>query len=291
MSNRSRWRVFRPSRRLHPNASRCSSSHSTEIDVVTPDEYMGDVLGDLSSRRGHILGTEAVDSSTGDGDACPCDRARGRAAQLCRNPAVDDSGSRDLHEAVQRLRRSAARGGATSDRRGHEGEGSGGTRSLTADRHSSVTCRKSRLPCPLVHSHPFRGRAGASGCASSPAGSSAATQQASSTQSTRAGIARCDYRGGAGKGRRSERARGGERLRPSFLQNAGGQSSSITQGPQDVVVYVDHTRMGGPSALAPRFRSTTSRRFSTSVARTRPSAMVPATARGRSSSSANESLG
>jgi elongation factor G len=29
-----------------------------EIEVVTPDEYMGDVLGDLSSRRGHILGTE-----------------------------------------------------------------------------------------------------------------------------------------------------------------------------------------------------------------------------------------
>jgi elongation factor G len=37
----------------------------SEIDVVTPDEYMGDVLGDLSSRRGQILGTEAVDSSTG----------------------------------------------------------------------------------------------------------------------------------------------------------------------------------------------------------------------------------
>ncbi len=33
-----------------------------EIDVVTPDEYMGDVLGDLSARRGHILGTEAIDS-------------------------------------------------------------------------------------------------------------------------------------------------------------------------------------------------------------------------------------
>src|SRR5436305_330573 len=33
-----------------------------EIDVITPDEYMGDVLGDLSSRRGHILGTEAIDS-------------------------------------------------------------------------------------------------------------------------------------------------------------------------------------------------------------------------------------
>ncbi len=32
-----------------------------EIEVVTPDDYMGDVLGDLSARRGHILGTEPAD--------------------------------------------------------------------------------------------------------------------------------------------------------------------------------------------------------------------------------------
>src|SRR5947208_10481425 len=32
-----------------------------EVEVVTPDDYMGDVLGDLSSRRGHILGTEPAD--------------------------------------------------------------------------------------------------------------------------------------------------------------------------------------------------------------------------------------
>ena len=34
-----------------------------ELDVTTPDEYLGDVMGDLSARRGHILGT----SSAGDG--------------------------------------------------------------------------------------------------------------------------------------------------------------------------------------------------------------------------------
>ncbi len=28
------------------------------VEVLTPDSYLGDVLGDLSSRRGHILGTE-----------------------------------------------------------------------------------------------------------------------------------------------------------------------------------------------------------------------------------------
>ncbi len=36
-----------------------------EIDVLSPDGYMGDVLGDLSGRRGHILGTEAVEDTDG----------------------------------------------------------------------------------------------------------------------------------------------------------------------------------------------------------------------------------
>ena len=36
-----------------------------EIHVLLPDAYMGDVLGDLSSRRGHILGTTMVEDDTG----------------------------------------------------------------------------------------------------------------------------------------------------------------------------------------------------------------------------------
>jgi len=35
------------------------------VEVLTPDEYLGDVMGDLSSRRGHIVGTEAVGSGLG----------------------------------------------------------------------------------------------------------------------------------------------------------------------------------------------------------------------------------
>src|SRR3954469_19863610 len=35
-----------------------------ELEVMTPDDYMGDVLGDLSARRGHILGTEPGDAGT-----------------------------------------------------------------------------------------------------------------------------------------------------------------------------------------------------------------------------------
>jgi len=29
-----------------------------QVEVVTPDEFMGDVIGDLNSRRGHIQGME-----------------------------------------------------------------------------------------------------------------------------------------------------------------------------------------------------------------------------------------
>jgi elongation factor G len=31
------------------------------VEVTTPDTYLGDVMGDLSSRRGHILGTEPTE--------------------------------------------------------------------------------------------------------------------------------------------------------------------------------------------------------------------------------------
>lgn len=39
-----------------------------------------------------------------------------------------------------------------------------------------------------------------------------------------------------------------QRLRPNFLQTRG--NVSITQGRQEIVVYIDQTRMGGPNSLA-----------------------------------------
>ena len=36
-----------------------------EVEVLTPDTYMGDILGDLSSRRGHILGSESLGDGRG----------------------------------------------------------------------------------------------------------------------------------------------------------------------------------------------------------------------------------
>ncbi|HEY2376528.1 MAG TPA: TonB-dependent receptor plug domain-containing protein [Gemmatimonadaceae bacterium] len=87
------------------------------------------------------------------------------------------------------------------------------------------------------------------GCASSPAGQSA-TQQSSSDPSRAHGsrdvitseeLAKVDVQTALDAVRR---------LRPNFLQTHGGQSSSLTMGPQEIVVYVDNTRMGGPNALA-----------------------------------------
>jgi elongation factor G len=31
-----------------------------ELEVLVPDEYVGDILGDLSSRRGRVVGTDPV---------------------------------------------------------------------------------------------------------------------------------------------------------------------------------------------------------------------------------------
>jgi elongation factor G len=36
-----------------------------EVEVTTPDQYMGDIMGDLSSRRGHILGSEPLGDGRG----------------------------------------------------------------------------------------------------------------------------------------------------------------------------------------------------------------------------------
>ena len=86
----------------------------------------------------------------------------------------------------------------------------------------------------------------APGCASSPASGSSGSQQPSRTRVSRDRItseelATIDVQNAL---------QAVQRLRPNFLQTHGGATSSITRGPQDVVVYVDQTRMGGPGTLA-----------------------------------------
>jgi elongation factor G len=34
------------------------------VEITTPDQYLGDVMGNLSGRRGHILGSDSLDGGT-----------------------------------------------------------------------------------------------------------------------------------------------------------------------------------------------------------------------------------
>src|SRR5438445_5216279 len=45
-------------RNVTPNARPTLLEPIMEVEVWTPEEYLGAVMGDLSARRGHILGTE-----------------------------------------------------------------------------------------------------------------------------------------------------------------------------------------------------------------------------------------
>ena len=61
------------------------------VEVTMPEEFMGDVIGDLNSRRGHIEGMETRGNDAGR----PGVRAAGGDVRLRHRPAVDDPGPRD----------------------------------------------------------------------------------------------------------------------------------------------------------------------------------------------------
>ncbi len=65
-----------------------------EVAVRIPDEHLGAVLGDLSGRRGRVLGTDVAGSGA---DRRPGRGALHRAAALRGGPAGDDVGDGDVH--------------------------------------------------------------------------------------------------------------------------------------------------------------------------------------------------
>ncbi len=74
-----------------------------DVEVVVPEEYMGDVMGDLNSRRGHIEGMEpraGAQVIRATVPLAPDVRVRDR-------PPFHDPGTGDVHHAVQSLRRGA----------------------------------------------------------------------------------------------------------------------------------------------------------------------------------------
>ena len=70
-----------------------------EVEVVTPEDNLGDVIGDLSSRRG-------TDRGHGTAGGEPCRAGPGpivRYVRLRYRPAFPHPGSRDVHDAVRLL--------------------------------------------------------------------------------------------------------------------------------------------------------------------------------------------
>ena len=71
------------------------------VEVVTPEEFMGDVIGDLNRRRGQVNGMEQRGNAQVDHRA----RAAGRDVRLRHRRAVQHPGPGDVHDAVRSLRR------------------------------------------------------------------------------------------------------------------------------------------------------------------------------------------
>jgi elongation factor G len=73
------------------------------VEVETPEDFMGNVMGDLSSRRGMVQGMEDLPGGQGDQGR----GAAGRDVRLLDHAALADAGPRDLHDGIQALRRGA----------------------------------------------------------------------------------------------------------------------------------------------------------------------------------------
>ena len=73
-----------------------------EVEVTMPEEFMGDVIGDLNSRRGHIEGMESRGHRTQVVRAFVPAR---RDVRVRDRPAVHDPGSGQLLDGVLALRR------------------------------------------------------------------------------------------------------------------------------------------------------------------------------------------
>ena len=91
-----------------------------DVEVVVPEEYMGDVIGDLSARRGRIGGMFTRAEARVVAAPVPLAEMFGYATR----PALDHPGAGRLHDAVLPLRH-AAPGGGGGDRREGEGLGPG----------------------------------------------------------------------------------------------------------------------------------------------------------------------
>ena len=74
-----------------------------KVEVVTPEDYYGDIIGDLNRRRGQILGME--DSVSGK--IVTAEVPLGEMFGYSTVDALDEPGSRDVHDGIREVRGSA----------------------------------------------------------------------------------------------------------------------------------------------------------------------------------------
>ena len=70
-----------------------------KVEVVTPEEYMGDVIGQLNSKRGRIEGMEPEVWRAG----CQGSRSVGEHVWLHHRAALDNARTRDVHDGIWSL--------------------------------------------------------------------------------------------------------------------------------------------------------------------------------------------
>ena len=116
------------------------------VEVVTPEENMGDVIGDLSSRRGKVEGMEQRGIDPGR----PGSRPPGRHVRLRYRPAFADPGSGHVHDAVQRV----PRGPGLDRPRDHRP----GARRISTGRGAARAPRRSRAHAGTSEQAPTRDR-------------------------------------------------------------------------------------------------------------------------------------
>ena len=126
-------------------AGRPSSSRSWRSRSSTPEEFMGDVIGDLNSRRGQIQGMEVRAGA----QVVRALRAAGQDVRLRDRPALGDPGPRDLLDGVRPLRAAAEQPGRGVRRQGAARLTTAAMR-RSADRWGASSARSADVASPTA---------------------------------------------------------------------------------------------------------------------------------------------
>ena len=90
-----------------------------EMEITVPDDAMGDIIGDLNSRRGRVLGME----TKGNKQIVKAQTPLSEVLKYAPGPSLDDCRPRDVHDEVLPLRGGPRTASGENNRAGQEGKG------------------------------------------------------------------------------------------------------------------------------------------------------------------------